>query len=362
VLLAVAIWTLGPAGSLPVPAEPVFAVNSGYSCAQCHVNRTGGGMRTPYGSIYGQTTLPSRLLRWGGEKNLLPANPAARFAIGGDARFAYLYVKSDDYEDVSSFEVNEANLYGLARLLPEHLNLYVDLVLGPGGSFPRALFALVPFRPLNGYVKVGKFMPPYGWRIWDDDAFIREPLGFAFSASDLGVEVGIEPGNWSVHLAAINGNSGIGDDNRSKKLTLLTMRRLGIAQLGLSGSYDDIADGPTNSIAGLLAGLNLGRLTFLAEADARRVRQEALPDTDTWVAYFETNFMIVRGLNLKYAHDWTDPDRDVETDRRQRDSLGIEYIPYPFVQLRAFARRKDGPPQVQGSRDRQLDIELHLYF
>ena len=366
VLSMAAVWLLAPEGTPPAYAEPVFAVNSGYSCAQCHVNRTGGGMRTPFGSVYGQTTLPSRLLKWGEKKNLLPANPDARFAYGGDARFAYLYVQSDDYEDISSFEVNEANVYGEVRLIPRQLSLYADVTLGPGGTSSRELFALVPFRGLNGYVKLGKFLPPYGWRLPDDDSFIRGPMGFAFSAPDLGIEVGIEPGPWSVHLAAVNGNSGIGDNNRSKKLTLLAMRRFGWAQIGLSGAYDDVSGGNTIATGGLLAGLNFGRLTLLAEGDVRRTRQNeqlALNKSfDTYVAYGEVDLMIVRGLNLKYVHDWIDPNRSILTDRRTRQSLGFEYIPIPFVQIRAFVRHKDGPPQVPGSRDKQVDVELHLYF
>ncbi len=230
----------------------------------------------------------------------------------------------------------------------------------------RELFALVPFRGLNGYVKLGKFLQPYGWRLPDDDSFIRGPLGFAFSAPDLGIEVGIEPGPWSVHLAAVNGNSGIGDDNRSKKLTLLAMRRFGSAQIGLSGAYDDVSGGNTIATGGLLAGLNFGRLTLLAEGDIRRTRQNeqlALNKSfDTYVAYGEVDLMIVRGLNLKYVHDWIDPNRSILTDRRTRQSLGIEYVPIPFVQLRAFMRHRDGPPQVPGSRDKQVDVELHLYF
>ena len=340
VLATVVVWMLVPVGSPPAHAEPVFAVNTGYSCAQCHVNRTGGGMRTPFGSVYGQTTLPARLLKWREEKNLLPANPDARFAFGGDARFAYLYVQSDDYEDLSSFEVLEANVFGEVRLIPQRLSLYADVTLGPGGSFPRELFALIPFRGLNGYVKVGKFLPPYGWRLPDDDAFIREPLGFAFSAPDLGIEVGIEPGNWSVHLAAVNGNASIGDDNRSKKLLLLAMRRFGWAQIGLSAAYDDVAGGNTTTTGGLLAGLRFGRLTLLAEGDLRRVRQNEIlainKTIDTWVGYVEADLMIRRGMNIKYAHDWVDPNRGILTDQRQRDSFGFEYIPIPFVQIRAF--------------------------
>jgi hypothetical protein len=359
---AATVWTLGPGGTTTAQAEPVFSVRTGYSCGQCHVNRTGGGMRTAFGSLYGQVTLPARLLRWREEDNLLPANPDSRFWLGGDARFAYIEVDSADGDDVSSFEIPEANLYGLVRLFPQRLVFYVDQTLGPGGSFPRELFGLFSFRRGTGYVKLGKFLPPYGWRLPDDKAFIREPLGFAFSAPDIGIEAGIEPGKWSVHLAAVNGSGGATDTDRSKKLSLLTMRRLRNAQIGFSAAYDDISDGPTITLAGLLGGVNLGRLALLAEGDWRRSRSDEEPTSVSWVGFFEANLLVTRGMNLKYAHDWTDPNRDARTDSRQRDSLGFEYIPYPFVQLRAFVRRKDGPPQVPGSRDNQLDLEVHLYF
>jgi hypothetical protein len=65
---------------------------------------------------------------------------------------------------------------------------------------------------------------------------------------------------------------------------------------------------------------------------------------------------------VKLAHDWIDPDLDVSTDARVRDSLGLEYVPLPFVQLRWFARFADGPPQVAGSRDTSVEVELHLFF
>ena len=78
--------------------------------------------------------------------------------------------------------------------------------------------------------------------------------------------------------------------------------------------------------------------------------------------FVETNLLISRGLNIKYAHDWIDPSRDVETDQQQRDSLGFEYIPYPFVRVGVFVRRKDGPDQVPGTRDEQVDVVFHLFF
>ena len=39
-------------------AEPRFALREGLACSACHVNRTGGGMRTPFGVAWAQTHCP----------------------------------------------------------------------------------------------------------------------------------------------------------------------------------------------------------------------------------------------------------------------------------------------------------------
>jgi hypothetical protein len=318
-------------------------------------------MRTPFGSLYTQLLLPDRLLRWGGKGYYLPADPNARFGFGGDLRVGLYANGSDDYEDSLTFENPNANLYGEFRIVPERLSVYLDQRLGSGASSSRELFALLTFRGGDGYVKLGRILPPYGWALPDDSAFIREPLGFAFTASDLGVEVGFEPGKWSTQLAVINGSGGSTDIDRGKKATLLTMRRLRKAVIGLSAAYD-AAKTTRSTWGGVLGGLQLGRFSFLAEADWRHVSPDQGPSEGARALYFETDFLIRRGMTVKYYHDWKDPRREEPTDQQQRDTLAFEYVPYPFVQLRALVRRSDGPPQVAGSRDRQAELEVHVFF
>jgi hypothetical protein len=343
----------------PVWAEPAFAVRTGYSCTQCHVNRTGGGLRTAFGSIYTQTTMPSRQLRFRAEGNLLPADPDARFSVGSDVRTRYTGVYVEEGDDLSTFEVSGANVYAEVRLAPDRFSLYLDETLAPGGARVREAYGLFQLRRGRGYVKFGRFLPVYGWRLPDDDAFIREPNGFAYSAQDIGVEVGFEPGRWSVHAAVANGSRGEVDSDRSKQLTLTGVRRFGRARLGVSASNNKDGD-VTTTQAGLFGGVNFGRLALLAEGDWGQTGDGS--SVRRHIGYFEADLLIVRGLNLKYAHDWMDPDLDNSTDARQRDSLGIEWVPYPFVKLSLFGRRRDGPRQFPALRDDQFELELHLFF
>ena len=353
-------WLLS---ALPAQAEPAFAVRTGYRCAQCHVNRTGGGMRTAFGSIWGQTILPERLLKWRDGGNLMPANPDARFAVGGDFRFQYVYANLEDAENVSSFEVDEANLYLEGRLIPGKLSLYLDGQVGPGGMSAREVFGLYGFGgKWRAYVKAGKFLPVYGWRLPDDDAFIRQFTGFTYSAPDTGIEIGAQPGQWSIHASFVNGSSGGGGDNdQNKKVSLLAERRINNVRVGVSGSYNDTGGFQTTQ-AGVLAGGNWGRLSLLGEVDWGETRAAADPGTEQLIAYIEADLLITRGLTLKYVHDWRDPDRNLETNERVRDVLGLEYVPIPFVQLRLYAQRFDGPPQIPGTDDTGAFFELHLFF
>jgi hypothetical protein len=162
-------------------------------------------------------------------------------------------------------------------------------------------------------------------------------------------------------MSVVNGNAGSRDADDEKKFTLSAARRFSVSKVGLSAA-NDITGNTATTWAGLFYGVNFGRLSLLAEGDWRRTRPDGLPSIETWAAFFEANVLVVRGLIVRYAHDWMDPDRNALTDQLQRDSLGVEYFPYPFVQLRAFVRSKDGPEQIPGTRDQQLDLEVHLYF
>ena len=341
-------------------AEPAFAVRTGYTCSQCHINRTGGGLRTAFGSLYTQTTLPAHLLSFDEARGLLPADPGARVGYGADARFQYLRVQSDDAPDVASYEVTEANLYLEGRLIPGRLSVYVDETVGPGSASAREAFGLLGLPWGNSWIKAGKLLPAYGFRLPDDDSFIRQSTGFTYSAPDTGLELGAEPGRWSLAFSVTNGAGGGTDDDRGKRVALRVERRFGMFRLGFSGADNDTG-GVSTTAGGAFAGGSWGRLTLLGEADRIEV-DDAESEPERLAAYFEADLLVARGVNLKYVHDWLDPDTDVETDERTRDSIGLEVIPVSFVQARLFVRIEDGPPQVAGTRDDSLELEVHLFF
>ena len=68
-------------------AEPYLAAQMGLKCAQCHVNPTGGGMRTVFGNTFAQTTLAQK--RIGAEEDLWTGQVMKFLSVGGNARANY---------------------------------------------------------------------------------------------------------------------------------------------------------------------------------------------------------------------------------------------------------------------------------
>jgi hypothetical protein len=349
------------ASTTQTSAEPVYALRTGHSCATCHISQGGGGVRTAFGNLYSQLTLPQRLGVWRDGKNLLPANPDARFVAGADLRVQYEQLQADGDTLNSSFGLVESNFYLRTQLIPGRFDLYLDETVGPSGASTRELYGQFSFgNRLRSTIKAGKFLPSFGWRLPNDHSFVRQATGFSFDAPDTGIEYGLAIGRADLIFAVVNGAGGNDDTNKDKKLVGQMVHRFKRWRIGASASTVTVDD-VTSEMTGVQAGIHSGRLSFLGELDVIKVRREEGTDQQL-VAYFEGNLLIRRGLNLKYVHDWINPERTIETNERTRDSLGIEYCPIPFVQLRAFVRTMDGPPQLPGTQDDQLEFQLHVFF
>lgn len=344
-------------------AEPYIAVRTGLKCSACHVNRTGGGGRNDFGSLWAQTSLPiksqpvrnRRLNDWA--------------SIGFDFRGvgSFLTERAAPETPRSQIEISEAQVQLEARFLADVLALYIDQTIGPGRAFTREAFGLVEWEgDVRGYAKAGKFLLPYGWRLWDDEALIRTQTGFQYSTPDIGLEVGIEPGPLSWSVAVTNGTTAGPENNSGKMVTssaAVVTRRF---RIGASASHNSLEDAKTN-IFGAFAGATVGPITVLGESDFVFDSFDDAPDRDQLVAYVEGNYLVRQGVNLTISHGFHDPEasiRDepsnVPEDERTRTRAGVELFPTSFVQVSGyFTRFDEAGDEADQSR---VSLEVHLHF
>lgn len=341
-------------------AEPHLAVREGLKCAACHVNPSGGGMRTAYGDIYAQTRLPARTVDlgtaepWTGTLNRW-------FGVGADWRGAASYTDIPKQEAQSAFEIQELRAYLAATLLPNRLLLYVDQRFAPGGSSNLEAYARLSTQDGRYTLKAGQMYLPYGLRLEDDTAFIRQVPGINFSTPDNGVELGYEDGNWSAQLALSNGTAGGAEQNRGKQASLFAAYVRPAWRVGGSFNVNDAAVGQRR-MQNLFAGLRTGPLAWLAEADY--IVDDTSPGgrREQWVGLLEANWSWHQGHNLKLSTEYFDPDDDVDEDQQARYSLVWEHTPIQFLQSRLGLRVYDGIPQNELQNRRLLFWELHGFF
>jgi hypothetical protein len=265
----------------------------------------------------------------------------------------------------SEVAIQEAQIQIQARLIANVLSFYVDQTLGPAAATAREAFGLWEGLPLNAYVKAGKFMLPYGWRLWDDEAYIRQQTGFTYRTPDIGVEVGMEPGPFSLVVAVSNGTTGSVENDSQKQLT--TSAAYINRHFRVGGSYSHNSDAASNTDkTGGFGGFNLGPLTVLGEVDyifddTSDTLATANGPPDQFVAYVEGNLLAAKGLNAKVTYGYHDPNRNIVEDQRIRMRFGLEWFPMSFVQLAGYYTMLDDIPQVTTDLDR-VSLELHLHF
>jgi hypothetical protein len=341
----------------PLHAEPYFAVQQGLKCMMCHVNPAGGGMRTTFGEVWGQTVLPRRHIdtgdTWTGEIN--------RFlAIGGNLRASGSVTHTAHQATLTSFDVDEMRLYVEARAIPDRVSIYVDEHIAPGGSVNSEAYGRVWFDNHQLYLQGGQMYLPYGIRLQDDTAFIRQVTGINFATPDRGVQLGLETPLWSVQLAATNGTSGGSATTQGKQYSLRAEHVRSVWRAGASFNIND-STGERRQMQNVFAGVRTGPIAWLAEADYVTDDNFA-PRRKQLIGLLEADWTLAKGHNLKITTEYFDPDDTVSHDYQDRISIVWEYTPFQFLQLRVGARRSDGIPQNDAQNRRLVFAQINGYF
>jgi len=365
-LIALLAALLAPAAAL---AEPYLAVRTGYKCMVCHVNPTGGGKRTEFGSIYSQTTMAAERLdlrtgqavpAGGSEPESWTGRLNDQFAVGADLRATSQYVAVPRDTDTFAF-TPRAQAYLEVKPIADRLTIYLDEHVSPGAATNRETYALLWFANRNAYVKAGRMFVPFVLRIEDDSAFIRQATGTSFNSSDDGVEGGLELGPWSANVSVTNGQGGGNEINRGKLISSLFSYVQPVWRVGLSAStnFNGAADVRMQSV---FAGLRTGRIAWLASGVYITNDGTSTGRVKQWATLAEANYEATKGHNLKLTYEYYDPNADVKEDQRERYSAVWEYVPFQFTQFRLGARKSNGIPQNNAQNATEVFLQWHAFF
>lgn len=342
-------------------AEPYLAVRTGSDCSACHVNPNGGGLRSTYGAYYGARELPAVA---GSMERFDAGQVNESLRLGTDLRFNLTQTTfdGDETEDGRSFNTRSGQLY--LALQPEGtpVMLYLDQQLLPGGGRNRE--AYVQLQMGAHTLKAGNLMLPYGLRLEDDSAFVRQVSGFNFDNNDRGVELGLNMSRWHFDVALSNGSGSEGNDDKNFQY-LGRVEYLGdFWRFGASYALND-AEAGERTLAGLFGGINLNGYILLFEVG--RIEDDSVmfvPDIaqEQEVTLLELNRELARGYNLKLTTEWLDPDTHVSENERTRHSLVLEVTPYASVQVRGGVRVGEDIPQRQTGNYTEGFVQLHWYY
>jgi hypothetical protein len=346
-------------GAFSARAEPYLAVQLGLKCGQCHVNPTGGGLRTAFGDVFAQTVLAAQHLDTGMDNWTGQLGPYLR--AGGDLRFDGTLTQAPHTKSVQQFDLAQTRVYLEADVIPNRLLAYVDEQVAPGAALNREAYVVYWSATHDWYLKAGQMYLPFGLRLQDQTAFILTTTGINMTTPDHGVEFGWEHDHWDAQLAVSNGTAGGPVTGSGKQSSGQLSYVQSLWRLGVAANFN-AQSGGNKTAAGLFGGLRTGPISWLAQAELTKDESIANGQGKQLATLLEANWLIAPGNNLKVTDEFLNPNRAVPNGERTRWSLVYEFSPIQFVQLRAGLRYYDGIPQDNSEHQRQYFAELHGFF
>lgn len=353
-LLAVAVL-VGPHAY----AEPYLAVRMGLKCTSCHVNPTGGGLRSDFGDVFAQTILPAHPIR--GDWGLWTGDITKFLRVGGDVRYNATFTQTPGSQSVNQLALQQARVYLEAELIPDRLLLYMDEQVAPGSAFNQEAYGIYWSAAHDWYVKAGQMYLPFGFRFEDQSAFVYDVSSISMLSPDDAVEFGWLRGHWDAQADVSNGNFAGSGSSPGKEYGLQVSYVESDWRVGVAANDDD-ASQFRRRMYGVFAGLRTGPVDWLGEVDAVENEYGSLTGVTQAAALLEGDWLIAPGNNLKLTLERLDPERGVQGNDRTRWSLVYELTPVQFVQLRAGVRDYYGPSSIPSQRTRLVFIQLHGFF
>ncbi|MFA6440039.1 MAG: hypothetical protein WCX28_12070 [Bacteriovoracaceae bacterium] len=358
-------------------ALPKFGTRQGAKCQSCHINPTGKGMRSTFGSTYGREELTMAMYKE--ETDIEEYSPMLNdfFTIGMDYRTLFYYREQNS---TSSFFQMQGDLY-LDLRLNKKFRIYIDKGLYQGFE----AFGLAKVLPLEGYIKLGNFIPSYGLKMDDHNLLIRSGsffplnpaiatypggLGFGQGAEDTGLEIGFSPSIFTVNIGLFNGKKGgiagtSGTKNKAVVVRADANVQTDLLNFNVGGSLYNLPTanglGKTQIIGGFGVLTLDNNLTLQGEYDILTTHHPVLNKMVSGnILYGELNYLLTSGVDLKLGYEFYDPNIDLLDGSITRFTIGAELFPLTGIEVRPLYRiNQEKPTELKNN---ELHVMFHFYL
>ena len=331
---------------------------------------------------------------WGTHRKLIPTapfpgryfglNPDPKLRFGGDFRAAALFAGSTNVFpmqlDVSTVVHPVHHVTALMVVGARGQSSgYSDTFDDSHTPYFRDLFAMSSEWPYQSYVKAGRFMPNFGLRLDDHTNRTRREFELDNSIPEsrvLGVEAGAVAAFPFVHASYFKMKSKFEepdpwdifdvDDGWGASLNLGWRSfawSFGASSMVRRRPLDQGGDTDTFGIYGSFNPWYFSTgipVSLQGEIDFGSAQRASGLDADKIAMYGEIDYAAWNGVNLLFAYDWADPDRDVIDDESGRAQVGAQITVYPGVTIDSRVRYLH--VTTPDGNDADLFVQLHVWF
>lgn len=314
----------------PARALPRYSARYGQRCALCHVDPSGGGLRTTYAS---EMLVPGEMSfkRYSPEEiEKIRPEVSDAITVGLDQRTLIERAEGGVGNQIAM----QGDLYVGVQM---NERFAATMTLGQSGT--REYTGIAYVLPLDGFVKMGRFTPDYGWRFADhfqpsrrfllDENGVSSPLAL----TDTGVEVGVHDQTFEVTTSLVQGAGGRTDESYAARLALRHSFGNVNAALGASMIRREVTGGHRLAHGGF-GYLAAGPLSWLFEVDETGNGQR-----NGILISQELAWQLHRGLFLRGIYGFQDPDHRVQDGTRERFGAGVDLLYTPFFGVTAMVDR-----------------------
>ena len=343
---------------------PRYSIQESSGCINCHINPTGSGMRNDYGSnVYSLDELSIRKWINTGDEDW-DGYISDNIQIGGEFR-----IQSYDGQDKNRIFPMQIDLYSNIDI-----NDNVDLFFKYGDE--SEFYAILKNIFNLSWIKVGKTMPNYGFKLDDHTSFIRggnsgnthiadnhnldQGLLFDYMSGykdPIIIESGLKFGK-SVNFT-FSVSSGLRDVSDEELINFTSninyINKLDFGSFLFGTSFMKEHD---FTMAGLYGGFSRGKMTFSYEIDKT---QQWISDYESIASYAEIAYKPIQGIHVIAKYDYFDKDYDLQDGAVSRYSLGMNVFPYNILEIK-FQMRHYLVETLDLDLDTEYLIQFHTWF